>query len=58
MTRVTDSNMKAAFLYGFNDIRVDEVPTPTLGSEHILIKVATCSICSSDYDLFSGTARG
>ena len=58
MTRVTDSNMKAAFLYGFNDIRVDEVPIPTLGSEHILIKVGTCSICSSDYDLFSGTARG
>lgn len=50
--------MKAAFLHGFHDIRVDEVPTPTVPPEYVLIKVGTCSICSSDYDLFSGAARG
>ena len=58
MTRVTNGNMKAVFLHGYEDIRVDQVPTPTVPPEYILIKVGTCSICSSDYDLFSGTARG
>ena len=50
--------MKAAILHGFNDIRVDEVPNPSVPPEYILIKVGACSICSSDYDLYTGKARG
>ena len=58
MTPVTKGNMRAAFLHGFNDIRIDQVATPRMGPEDVFIKVRACSICSSDYDLFTGTARG
>ena len=58
MTSVADISMRAAFLHGFEDIRVDEVATPALPPEGVMIKVSTCSICSSDLDLFSGTATG
>lgn len=40
--------MKAAMLYGYKDIRVEEVPTPKAGEDEILFKVIACGICPSD----------
>lgn len=40
--------MKAAVLYGQQDIRYEEVDTPELDNEEILIKVMRTGICGSD----------
>ncbi len=40
--------MKAAVLYGQQDIRYEEVATPKLDNEEILIKVKCTGICGSD----------
>ena len=40
--------MRAAVLYGPNDIRVTEVDVPIPKSEEVLIKVKACAICGSD----------
>ncbi|MFC2070474.1 zinc-binding dehydrogenase [Chloroflexota bacterium] len=40
--------MKAAVLYGAGDIRVEEVPEPTVEPGGVVIKVKACGICGSD----------
>ncbi len=40
--------MKAAVYYGPRDVRVEEVPTPTLGPGDALLRVRACGICGSD----------
>ncbi|MCL4455798.1 MAG: zinc-dependent dehydrogenase [Nitrospirae bacterium] len=40
--------MKAAKLYSFNDIRIEDVPVPEVGSRDALIKTKACGICSGD----------
>jgi L-iditol 2-dehydrogenase len=40
--------MKAAKLYSFNDIRVEDVPVPDVGPGEALIKVRASGICSGD----------
>ena len=40
--------MKAAVLYGKEDIRVMEVDIPKIGRDEVLIKVDMCGICGSD----------
>lgn len=40
--------MKAAVLYGWNDIRVEQRPVPKPGSGEVLIKIESCSICGGD----------
>lgn len=40
--------MKSAMLYGKEQIRVTEVPKPTINSREILLKVKAASICGSD----------
>lgn len=40
--------MRASVLYGINDLRFVEVPTPKLGHDDALIKVRACGICGSD----------
>jgi 2-desacetyl-2-hydroxyethyl bacteriochlorophyllide A dehydrogenase len=44
--------MKQARLHGPGDLRVDEVPQPTLGARDVLIKVATAGICGSDLHFY------
>ncbi len=36
--------MKAAVLFGFNDVRVVERPRPSPGPDEILIKVKSCGV--------------
>lgn len=40
--------MKAAKLYSFNDIRIENIPVPEVGPNDVLIKTRACGICSGD----------
>jgi L-iditol 2-dehydrogenase len=40
--------MRAVVYRGINDMRVETVPVPRIGSGELLIKVATCGICGTD----------
>lgn len=46
--------MKAAAFLGTNEIRVIEVEKPVPGAGEVLIKVAYCGVCATDYDNFRG----
>jgi L-iditol 2-dehydrogenase len=40
--------MRAAVYRGVNDVRLEEVPVPSIGAGELLIKVHTCGICGTD----------
>jgi L-iditol 2-dehydrogenase len=40
--------MKAAVYYSPKDIRVEEMPTPEMGEDEILVEMKACGICGSD----------
>jgi L-iditol 2-dehydrogenase len=40
--------MRAAVYRGVNDVRLEEVPVPEIGSAEILVRVHTCGICGTD----------
>jgi len=40
--------MRAAVYYRNDDVRLEEVPTPTIGPGELLLKVSMCGICGSD----------
>lgn len=40
--------MKVARIYDFNDIRIEQMPIPDVGSREALVKVRACGICSGD----------
>ena len=44
--------MKAAFLYGKEDIRLEEIESPPVEDYGLRIKVLTCGICGSDARMF------
>jgi len=46
--------MKAARLFGPNDLRVIDVPIPELGPRDILSKVMRAGVCGTDYSIYSG----
>ncbi len=46
--------MKAAVFYKPFDIRIEEVPKPTLSESDILIQVKSVSICKTDIQIFCG----
>ena len=47
--------MKAAVLHSFAEpLRIEEVPTPTVGVGEVLVKVAACGVCHSDLHLAMG----
>ena len=47
--------MKAAVLYGPNDLRPVEVETPRIGPFEMLIRVRACAICGTDLRIVDGT---
>jgi L-iditol 2-dehydrogenase len=47
--------MKAAVLYGPTDLRVEELPEPTISADELLIRVTACGFCGSDVDYYFGT---
>lgn len=40
--------MRAAVYRGHGEIRVEEVPTPTIGGGELLVRVESCGICHTD----------
>lgn len=40
--------MKAAVLYGKNDLRYEEIAAPMIGSDEVLVKMKAAGICGSD----------
>lgn len=46
--------MKAAVLYGANDLRYEEVETPVCPEGGILLKTIACGICGSDLRTYGG----
>ena len=49
--------MLAAVYHGPNDLRVEDVPVPKIGSRELLVKVASASICGTDLRIFHGNHR-
>jgi|SRR5208282_3449534 len=45
---IMPGKMKAALLYGLNDLRVEEVDRPTIGSGDVVVKVKVCGVCPTD----------
>lgn len=51
--------MRAAVLYGPNDLRPAEVKTPRIASDEVLVRVRACAICGTDLRIIDGTkSRG
>ncbi len=48
LARALPATMRAAVYHGVNDVRVEQVPVPTIGPGEILIRVHTCGICGTD----------
>ena len=46
--------MKAAVLYGPNDVRIEDVPEPELVPGGALLRVRACAICGSDAMMYRG----
>jgi L-iditol 2-dehydrogenase len=42
------TTMRAAVYRGVNDVRVENVPVPTIGPGELLVRVHTCGICGTD----------
>ena len=40
--------MKAVKVYDVDDVRIEEIPIPTITSREALVKIQSCGICSGD----------
>ena len=49
--------MKAAVLYGVKDIRLEEVPDPTIGPNEVLIRTILSGVCGSDVHMWDGRSH-
>jgi len=49
--------MKAALLFGPNDIRVIEVKNPKISKDEVLIKIKMCGICPTDIRFYNGVRK-
>ena len=50
--------MRAALLYGKDDLRLEEIPVPGVGPGEVLLKVKAAAICGTDIRMFRNGARG
>ena len=46
------SKMKAAMLYGIRDLRIEDVPVPTVAGGEVLVKVKAATTCGTDVKIF------
>ncbi|HTC76116.1 MAG TPA: zinc-dependent alcohol dehydrogenase family protein [Edaphobacter sp.] len=47
--------MKAAILHTANEpLSIEEIPTPTLTPNHVLLRVLACGVCRTDLHIFEG----
>lgn len=45
---IVPSTMRAAVYRGLNDVRIETIPVPRIGSGEVLVKIHTCGICGTD----------
>ena len=50
--------MRAALLFDKGDLRVEEIPTPEIGAEEVLLEVRATAVCGTDIRMFRNGARG
>lgn len=51
---MADGKIKAAVLYGIRDLRIEDVPMPTLGNDNdVLVKIAAVGVCGSDVHFYT-----
>lgn len=52
------SNMLAAILHDFNDLRVEAIPRPTTrAQDDVVVRIKSCGICATDYKAIRGIRR-
>jgi len=44
--------MKAAMLYGVRDLRIEDVPVPSIGSGEVLVRIRAATTCGTDLKIF------
>ena len=49
--------MKAAVFYGPGDLRITELPRPSVSADELLLRIAACAVCGSDVRTFRHGAR-
>ena len=49
--------MLAAVLKDFNDLVLEEVPTPAPGPGEVLVRIKSCGFCATDYKAIKGIRR-
>lgn len=49
--------MLAAVLKGFDDLVLDEVPTPVPGPGEVVVRIRACGFCATDYKAIRGIRR-
>ncbi|MFB9278408.1 zinc-dependent dehydrogenase [Cohnella cellulosilytica] len=50
--------MRAARMYGVNDVQLVEVPKPIIGDDELLVKVRSAGICGTDLRMIRGGFAG
>src|SRR5208282_5842093 len=55
--REGEATMKAARLFGVDDLRVVDVPTPAIGNGEVLIRVYAALICGTDVRMLKNGAK-
>jgi L-iditol 2-dehydrogenase len=53
-----EEHMKAARLYGKNDLRVDDVPVPEIADDEMLVRVKAATVCGTDLRMYANGAGG
>ncbi|OCA80755.1 zinc-binding dehydrogenase [Pradoshia sp. D12] len=48
--------MKAGVYHGLNDVRVEELPMPTIGPKDVLLRTLRCGICGTDINIVKAGA--
>ena len=49
--------MKAAVWYGGKEVKIEDVPKPTISEYEILVRVRAVSICGSELHAYSGVSK-
>ena len=50
------SSMKALLLSSYRHLEVTDLPTPEVGADEVLVRVAACGICGSDVHGYDGSS--
>ena len=50
--------MKALLLSEYKKLAITDMPTPEIGEDDVLVRVAACGICGSDVHGYDGSTAG